>query len=170
MLEIPLLHCEHFRYIKTNNAQSADAVPVLDHQHEYGSMQDAIDLIIYACKRATVELCGKCLHTVLPTEGKLIEEQNTGDFNLLYEFMHDVQLKYACAKLSYSLDFYLKPSLFLISIFTPTFDTFCLLGRMMILGSKSFLLIEFCIFLLCVLYMIALFVRNYCNITLECRF
>ena len=30
-------------------------------------------------------------------KGVLIDEQNTGDFNPLYEAMHDVYLKHACS-------------------------------------------------------------------------
>jgi len=35
-------YCEHIRYIRNNNPQSAYAQPILRNQHEYGTITDTV--------------------------------------------------------------------------------------------------------------------------------
>jgi hypothetical protein len=68
-------------------------------------MHNAMDLIISAYEGSRLNYMGNVY--MQPSQRKvLIDEQSTGDSNLLYETMHDVQLKHACAKLSHSLALY----------------------------------------------------------------
>lgn len=58
---------EHLRYIKHNNPNSAYAQHIFNNRHNFGTMQDTLQLLKTCTKRKTYDLLGKLLHTVLST-------------------------------------------------------------------------------------------------------
>ena len=58
---IKVRHKEHIRYIRTNNRLSAYAVHILQNRHEYGTMEDTLQLL-KTCRKGTRMNCWETLY------------------------------------------------------------------------------------------------------------
>jgi hypothetical protein len=57
---------KHLRYIKYNNPNSAYTQHILNNRHNFGTMQDTLQLL-KTCTKGKHDLLGKLLRTYLPT-------------------------------------------------------------------------------------------------------
>jgi hypothetical protein len=77
---------EHIRYIRTNNPKSACATHILDNRHEYGTVQDTLQLL-QACQKGTRMDCLEALYIhALHQQKLLISELQANDTNPLFQF------------------------------------------------------------------------------------
>jgi hypothetical protein len=76
---------EHIRYIRTNNPKSTYATRILDNRHEYGTVQDTLQLL-QACQKGTRMDCWEALYMqALHQQKVLINEQQVNNTNPLFQ-------------------------------------------------------------------------------------
>jgi hypothetical protein len=82
--EIETRFKEHHRYIRTNNPKSAYAMHILNNDHQYGPIEDTLQLII-PCNKGTRMNCLRNLYIQQYHKlGLLMDEQNTFEHNCLF--------------------------------------------------------------------------------------
>jgi hypothetical protein len=75
---------EHHRYIRTNNPKAAYAMHILNNNHQYGPIEETLQLIT-PCNKGTRMNCLENFYIQLHQKlGSLIEEQNTYEYNTLF--------------------------------------------------------------------------------------
>ena len=85
-------HKEHVRYIRTNIPLSAYALHVLQNRHEYGTIEDTLQLL-KTCRKGTRMNCWETLYMQVFHQHKiLITEQQIGELNPLYELANMKQI------------------------------------------------------------------------------
>jgi len=76
---------EHIRYIRSNNSTSAYAAHILENRHEYGPKEKTLQLL-KPCRKGKHMDCWEALYMqVLRHKQVLIDEQQTGDSNPLFQ-------------------------------------------------------------------------------------
>ena len=82
---IGIRHKEHIRYIRTNNPQSVYAMHILQNGHEYGTIENTLQLL-NTCRKSACMNCWEALYMqIFHQHGILITEQQIGDINPVYE-------------------------------------------------------------------------------------
>jgi len=89
---IGIRHKEHITYIRTNNPQSAYAMHLLQNRHEYGAIENTLQLL-KTCRKSTRMNCWEALYMqIFHQHGILITERQTGDINPLYELANTTNI------------------------------------------------------------------------------
>ena len=85
-------HKEHTRYIKTNNPISAYTLHILNNKHEYGNIEQTIELLKSCNKGVKINCWESFFINVLQKQNLLIKEQKVTVPNPLFELAQDVTL------------------------------------------------------------------------------
>jgi hypothetical protein len=75
---------EHIMYVKNNDTKSAYAQHILDNQHEFGQVQNAMKLIHTCNRRNEILHLENLFIEKYSSEGRLIEEQIPHKHNILF--------------------------------------------------------------------------------------
>jgi hypothetical protein len=86
----------HIQYIKYNNPQSAYAMHIPNHQHQFGAIQDTVDLIMTTQQGTHMNCWESYSIQNYQQQHLLIEEQKLGTLNLLHDILHDTSTLRAC--------------------------------------------------------------------------
>ena len=81
--QTPVRHCEHTRYMKSNNPLSSYAMHILNNQHEYGNPEYTLQLL-QPCQKGKFMNCWKSLSLPTMQQKHLIDEQRTNDSDPLH--------------------------------------------------------------------------------------
>jgi hypothetical protein len=79
---------ENTRYRKTNNPISAYALHILNNRHEYGIAEETLELLKPCNKGKRTNFWDALYMQAFHQSNVLIEEQQVGDINPLYELAH----------------------------------------------------------------------------------
>jgi len=85
-------HKEHTRYIKTNHPVSAYTLHMLHNKHEYGNIEQTIELLKPHNKGVKMNVWESFFIHILQKQNLLIEEQKVNDPTPLFELAQDVAL------------------------------------------------------------------------------
>jgi len=85
-------YCEHIRYIRNNDPQSAYAQHILRNQHEYGTITDTMTLLKPVHKTSLLIPYEQLFIQTYQYNDTLITEQNRGDPNPLFQLPIDTGL------------------------------------------------------------------------------
>jgi len=89
---INIRHKEHIRYIRTNNPLSAYAINVLQNRHEYGTIEDTLQLL-KTCRKSTRMNCWETLYMQIFHQHKVLNtEQQVSDINPFYELPNTTRI------------------------------------------------------------------------------
>jgi hypothetical protein len=78
-------------YIKTNNLQSAYALHILNHLHQYGPIEEIMEILRPARKSTRINCLESYYIQLYQQKGLLlIEEQSIGEVNPLYSTAQDI--------------------------------------------------------------------------------
>jgi len=89
---IDIRHKERIRCIRTNNPLSAYAMHIIQNRHEYGTIENTLQLL-KACRKSTRMNCWETLYMQIFHQHKvLITEQQIGDINPLYELANTTRI------------------------------------------------------------------------------
>jgi hypothetical protein len=88
---IAIRYKEHIRYIRTNSPSSAYAHHILNHQHEYGTLDSTLHLL-KPCGKGYLMSCWESFYIQqLQHLNLLIDEQQPQELNTLYALSWDTQ-------------------------------------------------------------------------------
>jgi hypothetical protein len=82
----------HVTYIKNNNPQSACTLHILNNRHEYGPMHNTMELLKHINKTKFL-IPYEQLYIPSHHHKQLIPEQDSGEYNQMYQLVHDQQVK-----------------------------------------------------------------------------
>jgi hypothetical protein len=80
-------------YIKTINPVSAYALHVLNNKHEYGNIEQTMELLKPCNKRVKMNIWESFFVHILQKQNLLIKEHKANDPSPLYELAQDVALR-----------------------------------------------------------------------------
>jgi len=84
----------HIRYIKTNNPQSAYALHILNNRHEYGPLDETMQMI-KTCTKGRYMNCWETMYIQeYHQKDSLITEQEPMEHNILFDCIHDTARTY----------------------------------------------------------------------------
>jgi hypothetical protein len=86
---LKLIYHEHIWYIRNNNQQSAYAMHILNHQQQYGIIQDTMDPIITTWKGTHMNCWESYYIQNYQQQNPLVEEQKLGELNPLCDILND---------------------------------------------------------------------------------
>jgi hypothetical protein len=78
---------DHTRYIKNNDPKSAYALHILDNRHEYGPIQDTMQLIKPCSKCRNMNIMENLYIQIFHRQGILIDEQFATERNPLFQLI-----------------------------------------------------------------------------------
>jgi hypothetical protein len=87
-----LLTVYHIRSIKNNNPQSAYALHILNNTHEYGPMHNTMKLLKQINKTKFLIPYEQLYIQSHHHHKQLIPEQNSGEYNPVYQLVYDQQV------------------------------------------------------------------------------
>jgi hypothetical protein len=78
---------EEHRYIRTNNPKSSYAIHILNNNHQYGSVEETLQLITPRRKGTRMNCLENFYIQLHKKVGSLIEEQSTYEHNTLFDLI-----------------------------------------------------------------------------------
>ena len=78
------------RYMKHNNPQSSYALHILNSKHEYDPINDTITLLKHITELTLLIPFEQLYIHSYDYHKQLIPEQHTGEYNPLYQMIHDI--------------------------------------------------------------------------------
>ena len=91
---INIRHKEHIRYIKTNNPHSAYALHILNNRHEYGPLDETMQMI-KTCTKGSYMNCWEIMYIQeYHQKSSLITEQQPMEHNIHFDCIHDAAWTY----------------------------------------------------------------------------
>jgi len=101
---------EHIRYRKQNDTQSANAIHILNYNHEYGTINTTMSLLKQTTKTSIFIPYEQFYMHSHYYHKELIPEQNTGEHNPTYQLIFNTHITATSAIYTLIFTYFLDPS------------------------------------------------------------